>query len=84
MFRGTLLGGTVDAGRAAYDHGRGPSPHYDGFGANRHTADTRRHSDYWNEDSVSIRNQARVIMGKYSLTQLDHGQCHPDRVIQEP
>ncbi|MFC8615989.1 alpha/beta hydrolase [Micromonospora purpureochromogenes] len=82
--RGTLLGGAVDAGLAAYDHGHGPSPHYDGFGANRYTVDTHGHSDYWNEDSVSIRNQARVIMGKYSLTQLDHGQRPPDLAIQEP
>jgi hypothetical protein len=63
---------------AAEDDGHGPSPHYEGFGANRYTVDTSGHSDYWNTGSESIKNQAAVIVGKYSQTDLEHGQHPPD------
>ncbi|MEV1286338.1 alpha/beta hydrolase [Micromonospora sp. NPDC049679] len=62
----------------AEDDGHGPSPHYDDFGANRYVVDTSGHSDYWNPGSESIENQARVIVGKYSRTGLEHGQAPPD------
>ncbi|WP_406066055.1 hypothetical protein [Micromonospora sp. NBC_00860] len=75
---GTPLGGAVNAGIAVYDHGHGPSPHFDDFGANRYTVDTHGHSDYWNRGSESIINQARVIVGEYGSTTLDHGQRPPD------
>jgi hypothetical protein len=59
----------------AYDDGHGPSPHYDGFGANRYHVDTSGHSDYWRADSVSLRNQAAIVVGDYDLVSLDHGQA---------
>ncbi|WP_120673860.1 alpha/beta hydrolase [Micromonospora musae] len=75
---GTALGGLTEALVAAYDDGHGPSPHTDQFGANRYTVDTHGHSDYWNSGSESINNQARIVVGEYSATTIDHGQRPPD------
>ena len=72
------LGGLVVAGVWAYDQAHGPSPHYPGFGANQYVVDTSGHSDYWQPGSESLRNQARVIVGKYSWVGLEHGQSPPD------
>jgi hypothetical protein len=68
---GPALTGFEDA-----DHG--PSPQYAGFGANWYVTDTSGHSDYWNANTESIRNQARVIVGAYSDVGLNHGQRPPD------
>ena len=43
------------------------------FGANRYHVDTSGHSGYWEPDSVSLRNQAAVVVGQYDLVTLDHG-----------
>lgn len=72
------LGGLAVAGVWAYDQAHGPSPHYPEFGANQYVVDTSGHSDYWKPDSDSLRNQARVIVGKYSWVGLEHGQSPPD------
>ncbi|MEU2116731.1 alpha/beta hydrolase [Streptomyces sp. NPDC016459] len=35
------------------------------FGAHRMDVDTSGHSDYWTRDSESLRNQAKVVAGRY-------------------
>jgi hypothetical protein len=35
------------------------------FGANQMSTDTTGHSDYWNQDSQSLKNQAAVVAGMY-------------------
>lgn len=54
------------------------SPHQAAFGANRYETDTSGHSDYWNAGSISLRNQAAVIVGRYSGVGMRHGQAPPD------
>src|SRR5690606_25970187 len=71
--RNSPLAGLAAAGVWAYDQAHGPSPHYHDFGANRYVVDTSGHSDYWQPSSESLRNQARVIAGKYSWVGLEHG-----------
>ncbi|MFF0475129.1 alpha/beta hydrolase [Streptomyces sp. NPDC004284] len=39
------------------------------FGANQMTTDGHGHSDYWNDGSLSIRNQAAVVTGEYEQVQ---------------
>ncbi|MGW2053869.1 alpha/beta hydrolase [Streptomyces sp. NPDC001840] len=41
------------------------------FGANQMATDTTGHSDYWNQDTESLRNQAAVVTGNYSMVQLN-------------
>ncbi|GAA2144804.1 hypothetical protein GCM10009760_32730 [Kitasatospora kazusensis] len=42
----------------------GPSPSLDGFGGTAVEVDTHGHSGYWDPGSESLRNQARIIVGK--------------------
>ncbi|MFB7476183.1 alpha/beta hydrolase [Kitasatospora sp. NPDC056184] len=41
----------------------GPSPHMDGFGGNNIKVDTTGHGHYWDDQSASLKNQGRVIVG---------------------
>jgi hypothetical protein len=59
----------------AYDSGHGISPHEEDFGGNRFTVDTEGHSGYWEKDSLSLRNQASIVAGKYDRVSLDHGKA---------
>ena len=45
------------------------------FGANRYRVDTSGHSDYWKRDTVSLRNQAAIVVGQYDVVSLDHGSA---------
>jgi hypothetical protein len=51
----------------------GTAPSDQEFGANRLATDTRGHSAYWEEDSLSLENQARVVTGRYDETVLEQG-----------
>ena len=51
----------------------GISPHRQEFGANQFHTDTGGHSGYWDPDSESLRNQARIVVGQYDRVSLDHG-----------
>lgn len=62
----------------AEDAMHGVSPHQDGFGANRFVVDTHGHSDYWTRETLSIRNQAAIVVGRYSETTIEHGQRPPN------
>jgi uncharacterized protein YukE len=61
-----------------YADGHGISPHEPGFGANQYVVDTSGHSAYWTPGSQSLQNQAAVIVGRYSLAGLEHGQAPPN------
>ncbi|MFI6687778.1 alpha/beta hydrolase [Streptomyces sp. NPDC050485] len=41
-------------------------PSDESFGAHRMDVDTGGHSDYWNQDSQSLKNQAWVVVGRYN------------------
>ncbi|MFF4489776.1 alpha/beta hydrolase [Streptomyces sp. NPDC001544] len=41
-------------------------PSDEAFGAHRMAVDTGGHSGYWDEDSISLQNQAAVVVGRYS------------------
>ncbi|MEV6932425.1 alpha/beta hydrolase [Dactylosporangium sp. NPDC051485] len=56
----------------AYKHDHGPEPQDPAFGANQFHVNTHGHSDYWNANSGSIDNQAKIIVGDYSHVKLDH------------
>ncbi|MGK5629371.1 alpha/beta hydrolase [Streptomyces sp. URMC 123] len=45
--------------------GAGIAPSQDIFGAEQMATDTEGHSGYWDEDSESLKNQAKVVMGQY-------------------
>lgn len=45
------------------------------FGGNITTTDGSGHSDYWNRDSVSLDNQAAVVVGQYTEVGLEHGSA---------
>ncbi|MEU7905319.1 putative Ig domain-containing protein [Actinoplanes sp. NPDC049118] len=53
------------------------SPHVESFGANRYVVDTSGHSDYWTPGSTSLKNQAKVIAGRYTDVSLEHGDAPP-------
>ncbi|MET8147822.1 alpha/beta hydrolase [Actinoplanes sp. NPDC049668] len=61
-----------------YADGHGISPHEPEFGANQYVVDTAGHSAYWTPGSQSLQNQAAVIVGRYSLAGLEHGQAPPN------
>ncbi len=61
----------------AYEDGHNQSPHYEDFGANRFKVDTEGHTQYWNPDSGSLKNQANILVGQYGLTSLEHGAAPP-------
>lgn len=46
-------------------------PSDEAFGANRMTTDSDSHSHYWEPDSVSLRNQAAVVVGQYKKVELE-------------
>jgi uncharacterized protein YukE len=81
--RDSPLGGVVDGGLWAYDQGHGESPHVADFGANQYVVDTHGHSDYWKEQSQSLDNQARIVVGKYDDVRLEHGSA-PTTSADEP
>ncbi|MCQ4042503.1 alpha/beta hydrolase [Streptantibioticus rubrisoli] len=55
-----------------YNVGYNPQvPSDEAFGANRMHVDTSGHSAYWDSDSESLLNQARVVTGKYGEVTLD-------------
>ncbi|MEV4346802.1 alpha/beta hydrolase [Actinoplanes sp. NPDC049596] len=64
----------------AYDDGHGVSPHEASFGANEYRVDTSGHTHYWEPNSESLDNQARVLAGQYSFTTRVHGDPPPDVV----
>ncbi|MEU3183600.1 alpha/beta hydrolase [Streptomyces sp. NPDC006923] len=41
-------------------------PSDEAFGAHRMDVDTSGHSDYWKRDSLSLKNQAAVVVGHYA------------------
>jgi hypothetical protein len=47
------------------------------FGANRYHVDTSGHSGYWTDKSVSLSNQAAIVVGRYAAVSLDHGALPP-------
>jgi Alpha/beta hydrolase len=48
-------------------------PHQPAFGGNVYHVDTSGHSGYWNTNSQSLLNQARVVVGLYNRVGLDYG-----------
>ncbi|MEV4641327.1 hypothetical protein AB0J80_28690 [Actinoplanes sp. NPDC049548] len=78
------LGGGVVFGPAAgpligwiagdkYEDGHDISPHSADFGANSYQVDTSGHSGYWDDNTESLKNQARVLVGEYRQVGLNHG-----------
>ena len=53
----------------------GNPPQAPAFGSNVYHVDTQGHSGYWGANSESLRNQARVIVGKYEAVTLDSGKA---------
>ncbi|MBT8228443.1 MAG: hypothetical protein HKP61_17825 [Dactylosporangium sp.] len=65
------------AGIEGIDMVHGASPHEPSFGANQYVVDTSGHSDYWEYDengeaTESLRNQAKVVAGRYDEVGLEH------------
>lgn len=54
--------------------GHGPDPTQRAFGANQFLVDTGGHSAYWTQGSVSLENQARIVVSDYRAVTLDHGR----------
>ncbi|MFD0900660.1 alpha/beta hydrolase [Actinomadura sediminis] len=50
------------------------TPEDEEFGGNIMRSDTSGHSGYWDEESQSLKNQARVIVGQYNNVDLAHGR----------
>lgn len=71
VWAGSAAGDDVSGWLSHFAHG--PEPHQEGFGANRFVVDTTGHSDYWRRDTLSLENQAMVIIGEYEQVQLEHG-----------
>ncbi|MDT3396819.1 alpha/beta hydrolase [Streptomyces sp. B1866] len=49
----------------------GVIPSDDSFGANQMATDTSGHRDYWKYGSLSLKNQARVVAGRYDMVKAD-------------
>ncbi|MDI2129338.1 alpha/beta hydrolase [Yinghuangia seranimata] len=49
----------------------GAAPQDEDYGANVMHADTEGHSNYWDPESDSLRNQADVVVGQYDNVDLD-------------
>lgn len=71
------------AGWIAHDS-HGADPHLPEFGANRFHVATHQdvgyfepHGMYWDPDSESLRNQARIVTGMYGTVTLDFGKAPP-------
>ncbi|MFI2072873.1 MULTISPECIES: alpha/beta hydrolase [Streptomyces] len=61
--RVVVNGGPENGGYIDYIHA---VPSDKEFGAHRMKVDTKGHSGYWGEDSLSLRNQAAVVVGQYN------------------
>lgn len=59
---GTAEDDAVANNTSGYTLGRDPM--LGGFGGNNLQVDTHGHSGYWDEGSVSLRNQGAIIVGK--------------------
>lgn len=68
---GDWLGGTANQGI------HGPGPHYPAFGGNVMSIDTHGHSGYWDNDSLSLQNQAAIVAGDYELVKINSGRLPP-------
>lgn len=51
-------------------YGAFTTPSDERFGANQMTTDTEGHSDYWKENTTSLKNQALVVAGRDDQVQL--------------
>jgi hypothetical protein len=71
VWAGAARGDDVSGWMSHFAHG--PAPHTDAFGANRFHVDTVGHSAYWDPDTVSLTNQASIVVGQYDRVSLDHG-----------
>ncbi|HEY7224793.1 MAG TPA: alpha/beta hydrolase [Micromonosporaceae bacterium] len=71
---GDLIGGAL--GELPFVHGEEPTD--PAFGANQFVVDTQGHSAYWDPGSLSLRNQAAIVVGRYDLVALVHGQPPAD------
>ncbi|HEY8452740.1 MAG: alpha/beta hydrolase [Micromonosporaceae bacterium] len=72
VWAGAAKGDDVTGWMSHFAHG--PEPHKEGFGANRFEVDTTGHSDYWKRGSESLDNQAAIVVGRYELVDLEHGE----------
>lgn len=72
VWAGAAEGDDVTGWMSHFAHG--PEPHKEGFGANRFEVDTTGHSDYWKRGSESLDNQAAIVVGRYELVDLEHGE----------
>ncbi len=52
-------------------HGQEPTD--PDFGSNRYVVDTSGHSAYWTPNSISLENQAYIVVGQYGRVSLEHG-----------
>ncbi|MEU7901740.1 alpha/beta hydrolase [Actinoplanes sp. NPDC049118] len=64
-------------GETANEHVHGPGPHYPQFGGNVLSIDTQGHSGYWDNDSLSLHNQAAVVTGAYNRVIITSGKVPP-------
>jgi alpha/beta hydrolase family protein len=71
VWAGAADGDDVTGWMSLFAHG--PEPHRDSFGANRFHVDTRGHGAYWDEGSLSLANQAAIVVARYDRVALDHG-----------
>lgn len=72
VWAGAARGDDVTGWMSHFAHG--PEPHKEDFGANRFEVDTTGHSDYWKRGSESLGNQAAIVVGRYELVDLEHGE----------
>ena len=54
-------------------HGQEPTD--PAFGSNRFVVDTKGHSAYWAPNSVSLENQAYIVLGQYEKVSLEYGSA---------
>jgi hypothetical protein len=72
VWAGAAEGDDVSGIGSHFVHGE--EPHKEGFGGNRFEVDTTGHSDYWRKDTLSLRNQAYIVVGQYDKVSLEHGE----------
>jgi pimeloyl-ACP methyl ester carboxylesterase len=73
VWAGAAQGDDVSGWLSHFAHGT--EPHTDEFGANRFVVDTTGHSAYWDPDTISLKNQAAIVVGRYELVTLVHGSA---------
>jgi Alpha/beta hydrolase len=54
-------------------HGEEPTDRQ--FGSNRYVVDTSGHSAYWRPSSISLENQAYIVVGQYGRVSLEYGSA---------